>query len=299
MSGSSTPYRPAPPRPTRLNHVALLAFAGLIVASAVVALLSVRAPSRAEVAPRVVAAQGPRFPDAPVVDPPHSLTRVRASPSPAAASPAFRSPLVLHAAPRDTATPPARYVLESGAIIPAVLITEVRSTLPGLVLAQVERDVYDTPTARAVLIPRGSRLVGHYDSQVAQGEDALRVVWTRLTFPDGRWLSLPDFESADAGGTSGLRGSVDAHLARAYVNAGVMSVVGAGAQLSQAPASVPYGVASPGQVLAGSVGQQVTEESMDLLRTNSHVAPTITVRGGTSFLVMVSRDLGFDGPYAR
>ncbi len=201
-------------------------------------------------------------------------------------------------APTDVHMPP-RYVIESGAAIPAVLVTEIRSTLPGLVVAQVERDVYDTPSARHVLIPRGARLLGRYDTQVTQGEDALRVVWTRLTFPDGRWLSLPGLESADARGTSGLRGSVDSHLARAYVNAGLMSVVDAGAQLSQPPASVPYGIASPGQVVAGSVGQQVTEESLDLLRTDSHLPPTITVRGGTSFLVMVSRDLVFDRPYSR
>jgi len=319
----SSPYRPAPPQPTRLNHVALLAFALLIVAGAVVTLLTVHAPPSAvvdapPVAPRAVSPQLPSFPaPAPAVAQDSAIgfsPRVASAPvvpTPAAVShvPAFRSPLLIRPS-RDSAVSDldttsvtadvhaaSRYVLESGTVIPALLVTEIRSTLPGLVVAQVERDVYDTPSERHVLVPRGARLVGRYDTQVSQGEDALLVVWMRLAFPDGRWVALPGFESADAMGTAGLRGSVNTHLPQAYLDAGLMSLVGAGAQLSQAPASVPYGVASPGQVVAGSLGQQVTEESLERLRADARIPPTITVRGGTSFLVVVSRDVVFDRPY--
>jgi type IV secretion system protein TrbI len=197
----------------------------------------------------------------------------------------------------DLRGPPTPYVLESGTVIPAMLLTEIRSTLPGLVIAQVAHDVYDTPSARWVLVPRGSRLIGRYDSQVAQGEDALVVVWTRLAFPDGRFLALPGFSSADAQGTSGLRGSVDSHLGRAYLDAGLLSLVGAGAQLSQPSTSVPFATSSPGQVVAGSVGQQLSEQSLEVLRSDARLTPVITVRGGTSFVVMVARDLVFDRPY--
>lgn len=210
------------------------------------------------------------------------------------AAPVARSDTVAPAIAPVSASP---YVLLPGAMISASLMTEIHSTLPGLVLAQVERDVYDTPSMRWVVIPRGSRLVGRYDSKVAQGEDALSVVWTRVIFPDGRTSALPDLESAAATGTSGLRGGVNAHVGRAYRDAGLLSLVGAGAQLSQAPASVPYGVATPGQVIAGSVGQQMTEQSLEVLRNDAHLTPVITVRGGTSFLVVVSRDVVFDRAY--
>jgi hypothetical protein len=33
------------------------------------------------------------------------------------------------------------------------------------------------------------------------------------------------------------------------------------------------------------------------LRNDAHMTPVITVRGGTSFLVVVSRDIVFDHPY--
>ena len=297
----STQFRPPPPKPTRLNHVALLVVGMLVFVTALVALLSMTRHARVlsadstAVAARIVPAQHPSYPRDSVA-PPVAAERVISRAGRMAPPRAWSSALVVR---RDTTwvQAPTPYVLESGATIPASLVTEIHSTLPGLVIAQVERDVYDTPTMRWVLIPRGSRLVGHYDSKVAQGEDALSVVWTRLIFPTGRSLALPELESADAAGTSGLRGAVSSHVGRAYLDAGLMALVGAGAQLSQAPASVPYGVASPGQVITGSLGQQVTEQSLEVLRNDARVTPVITVRGGTSFLVMVSRDVVFDHPY--
>ena len=293
---SNTAFRPPPPKPTRLNTVALLAFGvlALVTVAVVLWVTRPRAPDVAPVAARVVPPQHPSYP----VD---SAPRPRVAARPVvgfvAAPHAWASALSVRRAPPDTVPPLSPYVLATGTMISASLVTEIHSTLPGLVLAQVERDVYDTPSMRWVLIPRGSRLIGHYDSRVTPGEDALSVVWTRLIFPNGRSLALPDFSSADAMGTSGLRGSVNSHLGRAYRDAGLLSVVGAGAQLSQPPASVPYGVASPGQVIAGSLGQQVTEQSLEVLRSDARMTPVITVRGGTSFLVVVSHDLSFDAPY--
>ena len=304
---SSTPFRPPPPKPTRLNHVALLSLGALALVTVVAVLLVTASHTRAPlsdstaVAPRAFVPQHPSYPQDTLslgVTQPSLSARPQLS-SPVSLPHAWSSALMVHSVGRDTApaATSSPYVLLSGAMISASLLTEIHSTLPGLVLAQVERDVYDTPTMRWVLIPRGSRLVGHYDSKVVQGEDALSVVWTRLIFPNGRSLSLPDFESAEGEGTAGLRGAVDSHLAHAYLDAGLMSLVGAGAQLSQAPASVPYGVASPGQVIAGSVGQQVTEQSLEVVHNDARTTPVITVRGGASFLVMVSRDVSFDRPY--
>ena len=312
-----THFHPPPPTPTRLNHVALLLAGALgLVTIAVVLWFAVSctrvrprdlaAADSATVAQRVVPPQHPSYPidsmsrARPIVGQQVPLPPVASVSRPVASAPhAWRSALTVPSPRADSVVPVAAspYVLLSGAMISASLVTEIHSTLPGLVLAQVDRDVYDTPSMHWLLIPRGARLVGRYDSKVAAGDDALAVVWTRVILPNGRTVSLPDFESADAAGTSGLRGAVNSHVGRAYLDAGLMSVVGAGAQLSQAPASVPYGVASPGQVIAGSVGQQMTEQSLEVLRNDARMTPVITVRGGTSFLVVVSRDVVFDRPY--
>jgi len=52
-----------------------------------------------------------------------------------------------------------------GTVIRRLLITGLRSDLPGQVTAQVTENVYDSPTGRARLIPQGARLIGTYDSR--------------------------------------------------------------------------------------------------------------------------------------
>jgi type IV secretion system protein VirB10 len=88
--------------------------------------------------------------------------------------------------PDRLANPPSLYVVQAGAVIPAALITGIRSDLPGQVTAQVTENVYDSPTGRFLLIPQGSKLIGLYDSQISFGQDRVLLVWTRLLMPNGR-----------------------------------------------------------------------------------------------------------------
>ena len=68
--------------------------------------------------------------------------------------------------PDRLTNPASRYVVQAGAVIPAALITGIRSDLPGQVTAQVTEHVYDSPTGKYLLIPQGSKLIGVYDSQI-------------------------------------------------------------------------------------------------------------------------------------
>jgi len=83
--------------------------------------------------------------------------------------------------------PASRYVIQAGTVIPAALVTGIRSDLPGQVTAQVTENVYDTPSGKFLLIPQGSKLIGAYDSQISFGQDRVLLVWTRLLehFPLG------------------------------------------------------------------------------------------------------------------
>src|SRR5690606_16247809 len=61
----------------------------------------------------------------------------------------------------DRVTPPASaYILQAGSVIPAALITGIRSDLPGQITAQVTENVYDSPTGSLLLIPQGTRIIG-------------------------------------------------------------------------------------------------------------------------------------------
>jgi type IV secretion system protein TrbI len=76
-------------------------------------------------------------------------------------------------ADRETINPhaltktPSPFMLLAGSIISASLITGVNSDLPGMTIAQVTENAYDTVTGDHLLIPQGTRLIGKYDSVVA------------------------------------------------------------------------------------------------------------------------------------
>src|SRR3546814_21069696 len=112
----------------------------------------------------------------------------------------------------DQLAPPASpYVLQAGAVIPAALITGIRSDLPGQITAQVTQPVYDSPTGRFLLVPQGTRLIGQYDSGVAFGQRRVLLVWNRLILPNGRSIVLARQPGADAQGFAGLEDGVDYH----------------------------------------------------------------------------------------
>ena len=112
----------------------------------------------------------------------------------------------------DRVQPPASpNVLQAGAVIPASLITGVRSDLPGPVTAQVTEDVYDSPTGKILLIPQGARLIGQYDAQIAFGQSRALLIWNRLIMPNGKSIVLERQPGADSEGYAGLEDEVDNH----------------------------------------------------------------------------------------
>src|SRR3546814_10159228 len=57
-------------------------------------------------------------------------------------------------------TPASPYEVMAGSVIAASLLTGLNSDLPGMVIAQVTENVFDTVTGRTLLIPQGARLIG-------------------------------------------------------------------------------------------------------------------------------------------
>ncbi|MEW6631694.1 MAG: TrbI/VirB10 family protein, partial [Pseudomonadota bacterium] len=93
-------------------------------------------------------------------------------------------------APDRVMPPVSPYVLQAGAVIPAALVTGIRSDLPGQVTAQVTENVYDSPTGRLLLVPQGTRIIGQYDNGMGFGQRRVLLVWNRLIFPNGRSIVL-------------------------------------------------------------------------------------------------------------
>lgn len=197
-----------------------------------------------------------------------------------------------NAAPTTSAfrpQPPAgRRVLLAQTIIPAALLTAVSSDLPGPVSAQVTRNVYDSLTGRAVLIPQGAKLIGTYDSQVAFGQKRVLLSWDRVIFPDGRSLQLDRLVGADAAGRSGLVDKTNAHWSAMGKAALLSSVLGVGAALgSEDDSDIARTLRQGVQDTVNQTGQQVVRKQLD-------VQPTLTLRAGLPLTILVTRDIVFD-----
>jgi type IV secretion system protein VirB10 len=182
--------------------------------------------------------------------------------------------------------PVSRYVVQVGSVIPAALITGIRSDLPGQVTAQVTENVYDSPSGSYLLIPQGAKLVGAYDSQVSFGQSRLLLVWTRLIMPNGRSIVLERQPGADPEGFTGLEDEVDQHWGRLAMAAALSTVLGIGAELGSTSndSAIVTALRRGGTDSLNQTGQQVVQR-------NLNIQPTITVRPGFPVRVIVNRDL--------
>ncbi len=170
-----------------------------------------------------------------------------------------------------------------GDVIPAILETALNSDLPGFARAIVTRDVRGFDGAK-VLVPRGSRLIGEYNSGTALGQSRAFVIWTRLIRPDGATIELSS-PATDSLGRGGLSGQVDRHFLERFGGAILLSLlnIGAGAVADSSDTTV---------VIAGA--RAGSEAAAGSLATNN-IGPTVTVPQGTPLRVFVSQDLDFSG----
>jgi type IV secretion system protein TrbI len=181
------------------------------------------------------------------------------------------------------------HVLQAGSVIPAALITGIRSDLPGLVTAQVTQNVYDSPTGRILLIPQGSRLIGDYDADVAFGQSRVLLAWNRLILPDGRSIVLERQPAADPRGFAGLQDATDYHWGGVLKAALVSTLLGVGSEIgSGSDGDLARAIRRGTQDSVNRAGEQIVSRELN-------VRPTLTIRPGTPVRVLVTRDLVLGG----
>jgi type IV secretory pathway VirB10-like protein len=196
---------------------------------------------------------------------------------------------------------PVRYQLRAGFVIPAVLLSGINSEVPGTIIGQVAQNVYDNATGSDLLIPQGARLIGSYSSNVQYGQSRLFVVWQRIDFPDGRALDIGAEPGTDSAGYAGFKDQVDSHWLRIFGSAVMMSAISAGISSSQDRYQQGNGnyYAPPNfsGELSQAVGQQFGQAAAKLLEKNLDVAPTLKIRPGYRFSILLIKDFVFPGPY--
>lgn len=185
--------------------------------------------------------------------------------------------------------PVSAYQVMAGTIIPGLLLTGINSDLPGQIVGQVSQNVFDTVTGRHLLIPQGTRIIGHYDSRVTYGQERVLIVWARLILPNGSSISLEGMPGVDLSGYAGLNDQVDNHYGRLLGGVVLGSLLGAAGQLSQGSTNTDNPTFA--QLAAQGAAQNINQTGQQLTRKNLSVQPTLGIRPGFRFNVFVTRDV--------
>jgi len=195
--------------------------------------------------------------------------------------------------------PPTPYTLRTGFVIPGKLISGINSDLPGEISAQIDQDVYDTPRGKYLLLPQGSRLNGKYSAEVVYGQSRVLIAWTRIIFPDGKALDIGAMPGADSAGYAGFSDQVNNHLWRLYSSAFLLSGITAGVALSQPENNSINSRPTASSAMSEALGQQLGQVSAQLIQKNMNIAPTLEIRPGYRFNIIVTKDMVFTKPYKQ
>ncbi len=189
------------------------------------------------------------------------------------------------------------YELKRGSVIPATLITGINSDLPGRITAQVSQSVFDSSTGHQLLIPQGTKLMGRYDSKVSFGQSRVLVAWTDIIFPNGSTLQIGGMAGVDAEGYGGFNDQVDNHYLKTFGSAILLAIIGTGTDLAvpQSSTLATQQTASDAvrRNFADTFGR-VAERTID---RNLDVQPTLEIRPGYQFNILVDQDIVFPGSY--
>ena len=179
-------------------------------------------------------------------------------------------------------------LVTQGTFISGILETAINSDLPGLTRALVDKAVYSR-TGKYVVIPKGSRLIGRYQSGVETGQSRIFVVWTRLERPDGVVVDLGS-TGTDPLGNAGLAGDVDTHFFQRF-----------GASVLFTTISPLIALLSDEENQTGQQQEILTEGRQGFnraaeiaLEDSINIPPTIRIPQGTEITIFVNRDLSFD-----
>ena len=198
--------------------------------------------------------------------------------------------------------PANEFIVRAGFVIPATLVSGINSDLPGQVIAQVNQAVYDTATGEHLLIPQGTRLIGQYQSGVMYGQERVMISWQRLVYPDNRTIDIGSMPGTDTSGFSGFADKVNNHwwklISSAFLMSGITASISIATDDNDDSSNNDNSTSNTvNQNMKDALAEQMVNVIAKVIERNLNIAPTIEVRPGYNFNVMVTKDLTFEKPY--
>ena len=173
-------------------------------------------------------------------------------------------------------------VMPVGTLIPAVLETPIDTARPGMVRAIVSKNARGFG-GQQILVPKGTRLIGEYQSEIGSGQNRVMVSWTRLIRPDGLTIRLAA-PATDAAGGAGIPGRVNNFFFSRFASALFQSALAIGEGLTTRQTNT---------VIVGLPNGAVTNVAGQSLIGSGGPRRKITVKQGTLVNVFVAQDLDF------
>ena len=181
------------------------------------------------------------------------------------------------------------YELKAGSFIPGILVSGVDSQIEGKMVGLVRENVYDSIRGKYLLIPKGTKIIGEYSSGVAYGQDRILIIWQRLIFPNGKSISLENFPGVDLSAYAGMKGRVNNHNIELLKSVILSSVLGGGAALVNR--SKDTRIQSWENAMASGAGERIIDIGDSLSERILNIKPTITIKAGSRFNIIVNADL--------
>lgn len=186
-------------------------------------------------------------------------------------------------------------MISEGTLIPAILLSEINTDLPGPILARVSHNIWDSKTGQSLLIPQNSKLIGEYNSVVGSGQTRAQIVWTRIIYPNQQSVDLGRMVGVDRKVTNGATGTVDNHYDKVALALLMNTTLGAGVRMTQG--KYDPNSATIGQDFGNTLAQETARIGTRIADKMLSIKPTITVPLGERLSVFVEQDLHLE-PYS-
>jgi type IV secretion system protein VirB10 len=183
------------------------------------------------------------------------------------------------------AVPDLNFLLSAGSFIPCVLQTAMDSSQPGFVTCVIPRNVY-SDNGRVVLMEKGTKIFGEYQSGINRGQYRLFVLWNRAVTPRGIAIDVAS-PATDALGRSGIGGRVTNFFWQRFGTALLFSLV--------------EDAATVGVQAVGNRGANTTRVPSDaastVLQQNAEIKPVLRKNQGEDVGITVAQDFDFSSVY--
>ena len=186
------------------------------------------------------------------------------------------------------------YILTQGSMIDCVLETRMITTQAGMTACYVTRDIYSA-NGRVVLLDRGSKVIGHYQGGINQGQARIFVLWSRIETPNGIIINV-DSPGTGSLGEAGLGGNIDTHFWERFGGALLLSLID-----DLADVATQYMAGSSSQNQSQMMGSSTTNNGQNMagetLKNSINIPPTLYKNQGERISIFVARDLDFKSVY--